>query len=156
MTDASHLLFRSTGQKGYSSAVRALPGAVQARKRVRELDVEFATSASEVQTPEGAVRAAPGDAILTGSLGERWPVPRARFAEKYRPVPPTRAGSAGRYISVPIDILAVPMRESFEVLLTDGVSRLLGHPGDWLVDYGDGSLGVVAQRIFAATYDITG
>jgi len=34
------------------------------------------------------------------------------------------------------------------------VSRLHGHPGDWLVDYGDGSLGIVSRTIFPTTYEI--
>ena len=53
-------------------------------------------------------------------------------------------------------IMAVRMSSSFEVLLADGVSRLRGQPDDWLVDYGDGSLGIVAPAIFAATYEIVG
>jgi hypothetical protein len=40
------------------------------------------------------------------------------------------------------------------VLLADGVSRLSGIPGEWLVDYGDGSLGIVSEAIFATTYQI--
>jgi len=44
--------------------------------------------------------------------------------------------------------------EAFEVLLADGVSRSSGRPGEWLVDYGDGSLGIVSQPIFATTYEI--
>ena len=48
------------------------------------------------------------------------------------------------------------MSEQFEVLLADGVSRLKGQPGDWLVDYGDGSLGIVAKAIFAGTYEVMG
>ena len=28
--------------------------------------------------------------------------------------------------------------------------------GDWLVDYGDGSFGVVSDAIFATTYEIVG
>jgi hypothetical protein len=39
-------------------------------------------------------------------------------------------------------------------LLADGVSRLHGQPGEWLVDYGDGSLGIVSEAIFATTYEI--
>jgi hypothetical protein len=31
---------------------------------------------------------------------------------------------------------------------------LAGTPGDWLVDYGDGSLGVIAPEIFATTYRV--
>jgi len=41
-------------------------------------------------------------------------------------------------------------------MLADGVSRLSGHAGDWLVDYGDGSLGIVSPGIFATTYEIIG
>jgi hypothetical protein len=48
------------------------------------------------------------------------------------------------------------MSEAFEVVLADGVSRLRGVAGEWLVDYGDGSLGIVAQPIFATTYEIIG
>lgn len=40
------------------------------------------------------------------------------------------------------------------MLLADGTSRLHGAPGDWLIDYGDGTLGVVSAEIFAATYRI--
>ena len=43
-----------------------------------------------------------------------------------------------------------------KVLLADGISRLTGRAGEWLVDYGDGSLGIVSEAIFAATYDIIG
>ena len=71
-------------------------------------------------------------------------------------MPPTVAGEAGRYVSLPNRILAVPMTEPFEVLLADGVSRLTGRAGEWLIDYGDGSLGIVSAPIFATTYEITG
>ncbi len=50
--------------------------------------------------------------------------------------------------------MAVQMQEPFDVLLADGVSRLSGQPTDWLVDYGDGSLGIVAEPIFTTTYEI--
>jgi hypothetical protein len=69
-------------------------------------------------------------------------------------VPPTVAGQEGRYVSLPNTIMAMPMTEPFEVLLADGISRLMGRAGEWLVDYGDGSLGIVSQAIFAMTYDI--
>jgi hypothetical protein len=41
-------------------------------------------------------------------------------------------------------------------LLADGQSKLTGKASDWLVDYGDGSLGVVSQAIFRTTYEILG
>jgi hypothetical protein len=147
-------LYTSTGKRGYSDAVSADPRRIFARKLEREVDVRFTPVACTVQTAEGLVHAAPGDAIITGTAGEHWRVSHARFADKYRPVPPTLAGQAGRYVSLPNRIMAVPMTEPFEVLLADGVSRLSGLAGEWLVDYGDGSLGIVSPAIFATTYEI--
>ena len=147
-------LFHSSTQGGYSSIVSDDPRRVQARKLEREVQVRFANDACTVQTREGIVHAKPGDAILTGTAGEQWRVSRARFAQKYRPVAPTLPGEPGRYQSLPYRILALPMQQSFEVLLADGSSRLSGRAGDWLVDYGDGSLGIVAPAIFATTYQI--
>jgi len=46
------------------------------------------------------------------------------------------------------------MSEPFEVVLVDGISRLKGRARDWLVDYGDGSLGIVTAGIFALTYEM--
>lgn len=147
-------LFRSSGQPGYSTLISEDPQRVLARKLEREIDVRFTPVACTVQTSEGVVHARPGDAIITGTAGEHWRVSRSRFSDKYRPVPPTVAGEAGRYVSLPNRIMAVPMTEVFEVLLADGVSRLKGLPGEWLVDYGDGSLGIVSAAIFASTYTI--
>jgi hypothetical protein len=147
-------LFRSSSQRGFSSLVSTDPRRVHARKLEREIAVRFTPVACTVQTSEGVVHAMPGDAIITGTAGEHWRVSRARFADKYRPVPPTAAGEAGRYVSLPNRIMAVPMKGAFEVLLADGLSRLRGVAGEWLVDYGDGSLGIVSRAIFATTYEI--
>ncbi len=147
-------VFTSSGQRGYLGAISTDPRRVLARKLAHEIDVRFTPVACTVQTSEGLVHAAPGDAIITGTAGEHWRVSRARFADKYRPVPPTVAGEPGRYVSLPNRIMAVPMTQEFEVLLADGLSRLTGRPGEWLVDYGDGSLGIVSQDIFATTYEI--
>jgi PGDYG protein len=148
------LVFRSSGQPGYSNSIDTDPHHVVARKLEREVRVTFAPVATVVQTPEGLVHARLGDALLTGSAGEHWRVSRERFAGKYRPLPPTRAGEAGIYMSRPNRILALPMTQTFEVLLADGISRLRGNAGDWLVDYGDGSLGIVSPAIFATTYEV--
>lgn len=149
-------LFRASGQSGFAAAILNDPRHVSARKLEREVQVQFAASPVTVQTPEGDVQGRAGDAIVTGSAGERWPVGRSRFDRQYRPVPPTQAGTAGRYVSVPGRVMAVPMTQRFEVLLEDAVSRLRGQAGDWLVDYGDGSLGIVSRAIFADTYEILG
>ncbi len=148
--------YRSSGQRGSPSPFGADARRVKAHKLRREVDVHFTPLACTVQTAEGIVHAAPGDAIVTGTAGERWRVSRTHFAERYRPVAPTRPGESGRYESLPIQISALPMTDAFEVLLADGVSLLKGRAGDWLVDYGDGSLGIVSQAVFATTYAITG
>jgi hypothetical protein len=147
-------LYRSSGQRGYSPQISADPRRLAARKLERVVQVRFTAEECTVQTQEGLVYARPGDAILTGIAGEHWRVSRLHFTERYRPHPPTLAGEPGSYLSLPTRILALPMTVSFEVLLADGISRLRGRPGDWLVDYGDGSLGVVSQAIFAQTYEI--
>ncbi|HTV77303.1 MAG TPA: PGDYG domain-containing protein [Steroidobacteraceae bacterium] len=146
--------YRSTGVRGFSPQVQALPGLVMAHKKPGAVDVSFAAAAGIVQTREGQVHVHPGDAILTARSRERWRVSKAIFTEKYRPIAPTRAGEDGRYAALPIRVAAVPMPEAFEVTLADGVSVLAGRPGDWLVDYGDGNLGVIAPEIFASSYRI--
>jgi hypothetical protein len=147
-------LYRSTGRPGFSSLIPDDGRQVVARKLVKEIDVIFADGPCVVRTNEGVVHACPGDAIITGIAGEHWRVSRSHFCEKYEPVPPTRPGEPGRYTSRPTRIRAVPMTSSFDVLLADGISRLNGRPGDWLVDYGDGSLGIISRAIFATTYEI--
>lgn len=153
MSSSARPLFRSSARPGYSQLMSAHPKRTAARKIVREVDVRFTPTACTVKTHEGLVHALPGDAIVTGAPGEQWRVSRAHFAEKYRPVPPLKAGDDGRYTSLPNRIIAVQIPEPFDVLLADGVSQLSGQPGDWLVDYGDGSLGIVAEPIFAKTYE---
>jgi hypothetical protein len=152
MSSPARPLFRSAARPGYSQFVSAHPKRISARKIVREVDVRFTPTACTVKTREGHVKALPGDAIITGAPGEQWRVSRAHFAEKYRPVPPLKAGDDGRYTSLPIRIITVQVQEPFDVLLADGVSQLSGQAGDWLVDYGDGSLGIVAEPVFALTY----
>jgi hypothetical protein len=147
-------LFRSTSLPGHSSAVVENASHVIARKREHQVQVKFATQDCVVQSQEGLVHAKAGDAILTGVHGEHWRVSKSRFAEKYRAAPPTRAGEDGTYVSRPMRVLALQMQESFDVLLADGRSTLHGARGDWLIDYGDGSLGIVSQAIFSMTYDL--
>lgn len=154
MSPAPHAVFHCSGRPGFSAAVAADPGHIKARKFEREIHVRFAEADCTVHTQEGIVHAKAGDAIVTGIAGEQWRVSRGRFPEKYRPLPPTRMGEPGAYLSLRTVILALQMQGPFEVWLADGISRLEGRSGDWLVDYGDGSLGIVAATTFANTYEI--
>lgn len=149
-------VFHSSARRGFFSFIENDPKRIVARKLAREIQVAFATRECDLQTKEGVVHVRPGDAIITGTSGEHWRVSRSHFADKYEPVPPTKAGEPGTYRSLPYRILALSMGESFEVVLSDGISRLRGKAGDWLVDYGDGSLGIVSPSIFATTYELIG
>jgi len=152
--NAEPAIFRSSGRPGFTAYVSNNPRRIEARKREHTVQVRFTPVACSVETAEGSVQAKPGDAIITGIAGEHWRVSRARFAEKYRPVPPTVEGESGPYHSLRYRVLALRMDHPFEVLLADGVSRLVGHTGDWLIDYGDGSLGIVSMPIFEMTYEV--
>ena len=106
-------------------------------------------------TREGIVRAMPGDAIVTGTAGQQWPVPRQSFERRYQVQGVGTMGGDGNYLSRALPALALHMTRPFTVLLADGVSRLEGQQGDWLLDYGDGNLGVVADAILRVTYEFT-
>ncbi len=150
------MVFKSPGKPGYTSEVGGHARRVVARKLEREIQARFATEAGAVQTNEGLVKVKPGDAILTGINGEHWRVSQERFPDKYRPAASTTPGADGAYVSLPNRVFAVRMETAFEVLLSDGESRLSGGAGDWLVDYGDGSLGIVSSRVFDSTYEVVG
>jgi hypothetical protein len=145
--------FRAAGA-GVHAAIAADPRCRRARKRGHTVLVRFAPAACLVQTREGPVHAGAGDAIVTGAAGEQWPVPRQRFARRYQPVAPLAAGMDGSYLALPLDVFALPMDTPFSVLLADGQSQLAGAAGDWLLDYGDGSLGIVGAAIFSTTYEL--
>ena len=147
-------IFRSRGEQGYLPDIESDRRRVRARKRSNTVEARFATSDGTLRTPEGVVSVRSGDAIMTGIAGEQWRVSRGSFEHRYTPIPPTRAGQPGRYESLPIEVLAIAMDGPFEVVLRDGVSQLHGERGDWLVDYGDGSLGIVAAEVFNSTYEI--
>jgi hypothetical protein len=149
-------LFKSSGRPGYTDEVGGNPQRTVARKLERQVQVRFAREPCTVQTNEGIVHARVGDAILTGINGEHWRVSQARFPDKYQPSPATKPGEDGAYTSLPNKVFAVPMSVDFDVLLADGESKLHGRTGDWLVDYGDGSLGIVSKRVFSETYEIVG
>ena len=136
-------------------AARSTPGFIleteataHARKREFVVQLRFAAQAGELQTPEGCVLVQPGDAIVRDDKGRQWRVSRHHVEAKYEQI------DGERWRSRRIEVQARRMDEPFEVLLADRHSLLSGGPGDWLVDYGDGSLGVVADSAFASSYDL--
>ncbi|UAK24309.1 PGDYG domain-containing protein [Sphingomonas nostoxanthinifaciens] len=132
------------------------PHAVIARMRPIARAVWFADVGGICDTLEGPVRYAPGDAIVTGEQGEQWPVRRDRFLARYRRVPPTEAGGDGHYTKRATDVLALKLATAIRLALTGGSGVLEGQPGDWLIDYRDGSHAIVRDDIFAQSYDVVG
>jgi uncharacterized protein (DUF2237 family) len=127
------------------------PGARRASKD-EVVEVEFAAAAGALVSAVGANRYVAGDALLTGSTGDRWCVSRDRFDAKYRPEPPTVAGGAGRYRNLPVAVLVKQIAVAFTVQRSAGGDLLQGEPGDWLVQYAPGDHGVVASARFARVY----
>jgi PGDYG protein len=116
--------------------------------------VEFALAAGVLESAVGFNRYAAGDALLTGSTGDRWCVSRDRFDVKYRPEPLTLPGEGGSYRNRPVALRAKRMSVAFSIARSAGGDVLLGDPGDWLLQYAPGDHGVVAQARFDKVYRV--
>lgn len=117
------------------------------------VDVEFATAPGRIESAVGPNHHAAGDALITGSTGDRWSVARERFDPKYMPLSGAH-GSPGRYRNVPTPLLARRMTQAFTIPRRAGGDRLAGAAGDWLVQYSPGDFGIVAAARFAAVYRV--
>jgi hypothetical protein len=102
--------------------------------------------------PVGLNRYFPGDALITGSTGDRWCVSRDRFDAKYDPLPGTLRGGAGLYQNRPVTVLARRMEMPFSVARAAGGDVLRGDVGDWLVQYAPGDHGIVERTRFERVY----
>jgi hypothetical protein len=127
------------------------PAAQRAVKDERVV-VEFAKAAGELTSSVGVNRYSPGDALITGSTGDRWSVSRDRFDAKYDPEPPTLRGDSGNYRNRPAAVLAKRIDQSFTVARTAGGDFLNGDAGDWLIQYAPGDYGIVESRRFKRVY----
>ncbi len=118
------------------------------------VDVCFASADGELISPEGPNRYAVGDALITGSTGNRWSVSRQRFDAKYAPVPPTLAGADGRYQCKPLPVLAKQISEAFSIPRSAGGDLLRGAAHDWLLQYAPGDFGIVENSRFQRVYSV--
>jgi hypothetical protein len=125
-----------------------------ARRVVKDevVEAQFAAQAGRLMSAVGDNHYAVGDALLTGSTGDRWCVSRDRFDAKYRPEPPTRLGEPGRYRNLPSPVLAKCMPVAFCVARSAGGDLLQGDAGDWLLQYAPGDHGIVARARFERVY----
>ncbi len=118
-----------------------------------QVQVVFAGGAGELISREGPNRYQAGDALITGSTGDRWCVSRDRFDAKYEVVPPSQIhGADGSYRNRPIPVLAKQMREAFSIARCEGGDLLCGVTGDWLLQYGPGDFGIVENARFLSVY----
>ena len=115
--------------------------------------VEFARGEGELMSLEGPNRYARGDALITGSTGERWVVSRERFDAKYQPAAPALAhGEPGPYRNRPAVVLAKRMDAPFSIARSAAGDVLRGTAGDWVMQYAPGDYGVVQAQRFAKVY----
>jgi hypothetical protein len=116
------------------------------------VEVVFADADGELISREGPNRFHAGDALITGSTGDRWSVSRDRFDTKYIPVTPVKVGEGGRYRSRPVPVLARQMAEAFTLARSSGGDMLQGLAQDWVLQYAPGDFGVVENARFQKVY----
>ena len=118
------------------------------------VSVEFAAAEGELMSLEGPNRYVRGDALITGSTGDRWVVSRERFDAKYGPASAALThGEAGAYRNRPAVVLAKQMNEAFSLARSShGGDVLRGAAGDWIMQYAPGDYGVVQAARFAKVY----
>jgi hypothetical protein len=114
--------------------------------------VEFAAGPGALQSAVGPNHYCAGDALITGSTGDRWCVSRDRFDAKYRPCDGTTAGERGRYRNVPVAVYAKQIHQPFRVARAPGGDVLSGAAGDWAVEYAPGDCGLVERTRFERVY----
>jgi hypothetical protein len=127
------------------------PAAIQVAKD-EIVAVAFATGPGALQSAVGLNHYLAGDALITGSTGDRWCVSRDRFDAKYRPCAGTAPGAAGQYRNVPVTVFAKQIHEPFRVARAPGGDVLSGEAGDWAVEYAPGDCGLVERTRFERVY----
>lgn len=122
---------------------------MQVMKKPIKLSFVFATQKQDIQTLEGVVTAMPGDAIIIGVKGERYPVRRPYFEASY-----DFDEALGTCVKKPIIVEAQEMSEPFIVKVGWSDQPLQGKAGDFKLTYGPGDFGIVEREIFYQTYDV--
>jgi hypothetical protein len=125
-----------------------------ARRAIKDerVAVEFAAEPGQLVSAVGINHYLAGDALVTGSTGDRWCVSRDRFEAKYDPVPPTLRGESGQYRNRPVAVLARQINQRFSVDRMAGGDSLHGESGDWLIQYAPGDHGIVERTRFERVY----
>jgi hypothetical protein len=129
------------------------PGTCKVRSLPIRRQVKFAFKEGVCATIEGPVRYQKGDALVTGENQESWPISFDRFSKTYKPIGLHAMGQDGEYCKIPKQAIALRLSTSRTIALSEGRGALTGKAGDWLVDYGDGDLSIVAADLFSNYYE---
>lgn len=121
-------------------------------KRSLPAAVRFAASAGALQTLEGLVRYAPGDALMTGVAGEHWPIRRPEFESSYEPCDAQSMGADGHYCKRAMPVFAQQLVQASTIPLDGERGALEGKRGDWLLRDASGRVWVVADAVFRMSY----
>lgn len=133
--------------------IAQFPNSASYRRKPGLFAVEFAVREQVIATLEGPVLCREGDAIITGTAGERWPVPIEVFHSRYVARALTGDGESGQYQSLPRTVQAVQLSTPVKISLSAGRGQLAGSAGDWLVQHASGDCSVVREDIFRNTYE---
>lgn len=120
---------------------------MKAFKKPVTLTFVFAADDQVVETLEGPVTCKAGDAIVSGTKHDSWPIPRERFEQTYDFDP-----STGRCSKKMAWVEAEELTETTTVKLGWSDDSLTGQAGDFLVTYSDNDQGIVERDIFFETY----
>jgi len=130
-----------------------MPKAIRVFKKPFPIRVTFAESSGICSTLEGDVGYRAGDAILTGTKGEQWPVKREKFISTYEPYEGTTPGNPGSYTKKKILVWALELDQPYQVNVGWQSDAIKGKEGDWLIQYGNDDYGIVRCSIFSETYE---
>jgi hypothetical protein len=132
-------------------ALREDPAAIRVVKD-EVVHVEFAAVAGLVMSAVGPNHYQVGDALVTGSTGDRWCVSRDRFDPKYVPAEGQGHGAPGPYRNVPVPVWAKQIPTAFRIARSPGGDVLSGEAGDWALEYAPSDCGLVARDRFERVY----
>ena len=120
---------------------------MKAYKKPVVLKFRRATGTEVINTLEGPVTAGEGDAVLTGTKGESWPIGAEIFFNTYDI--DEKNGSCSKKFLI---VEAEQMNEPFLVNVVWSKEPIYGNSGDYRITYGPGDYGVVSKEIFDETY----
>lgn len=118
------------------------------RKRPVVVEAIELTKSTVVRTREGDMIAGPGDWLITGVEGEKYPCSPKTFSQSYEHVD----GHRFRKRPVIVDAIRLTHRVSIET----SAGTLVGEPGDWFVNGVDGSQYPCGAQVFKDTYEVVG